>query len=168
MSQKIVDRYVDKLSFHKVSRIETTVMLQRKAETTIDKVCKGFRKEPVEEEKLRTIQTSAQLIRDEIKSVDEVYFGEYYPSFNSINFPNTEAVIASSLKCFLSCLITNKDQSTKIVATGHSTKQATFPRTSTVPLPIVLAVHLQDHFVSKYLIHCINLRFVKHTKSVTL
>lgn len=59
MSQKIVDRYVDKLSFHKVSRIETTVMLQRKAETTIDKVCKDFRKEPVEEEKLRTIQTSA-------------------------------------------------------------------------------------------------------------
>lgn len=97
-----------------------------------------------------------------------MYFGEYYPSFNSINFSNTEAVIASSLKCFLSCLITNKDQSTKIVATGHSTKQATFPRTSTAPLPIVLAVHLQDHFVSKYLIHCINLSFVKHTKSVTL
>ena len=97
-----------------------------------------------------------------------MYFGEYYPSFNSINFSNTEAVIASSLKCFLSCLITNKDQSTKIVAIGHSIKQATFPRTLTVPLPIVLPVHLQDHFVSKYLIHCINLGFVKHIKSVTL
>ena len=69
--------------------------------------------EPVEEEKLRIIQTAAQLIRDEIKSAKEVYVGKNYPSVNSMTLSNTEAVILSNPKRFLSCLITNTNQSTK-------------------------------------------------------
>ena len=61
--QKLMDHYVDEVSFHEVSGIETIVTLQRKAEKII---------ESVEEEKLRIIQTPAQLIRDEIKSVKKV------------------------------------------------------------------------------------------------
>ena len=53
-----------------------------------------------------------------------------------------ETVIPSSLKRFLSCLITNKEQSTKFVAIGHSIMLATFPRTLTMPLQIRLPVHL--------------------------
>ena len=39
------------------------------------------------------IQTDAQLIRDKIKLVKEVYVGEDYPSVNSMTFSNEETVI---------------------------------------------------------------------------
>ena len=61
--QKLMDHYVDEVSFHEVSGIETIVTLQRKAKKII---------ESGEEEKLKIIQTPAQLIRDEIKSVKKV------------------------------------------------------------------------------------------------
>ena len=61
-----MDHYADKVSFHEVSVIETIVILQRKAGKIIDNFYKDLRREWVEEEKLRIIQTAAQLIRDEI------------------------------------------------------------------------------------------------------
>ena len=61
-----MDHYADKVSFHEVSVIETIVILQRKAEKIIDNFYKDLRRDWVEEEKLRIIQTAAQLIRDEI------------------------------------------------------------------------------------------------------
>ena len=74
---------------------------------------------------------------------------------------DTEAVILSNPKRFLSCLISNKDQSTKNATIGRSIMRATFPRTLIMPLKIGLV----DHFVSKYLIDTlINLDFVNHTK----
>ena len=36
MKQKLTDHYVDKVNFHEVSKIETTVILQRKEEKIID------------------------------------------------------------------------------------------------------------------------------------
>ena len=129
IKRKLMDHYVDEVSFHEVLGIETIVILQRKAEKIIDNFYKDLRRESVEEEKLRIIQTAAQLIRDEIKSVKEVNVGENYPLVNSMILSNAEGVIPSSLKRFLSCLITNKNQSTKIVAIGRSIMQTTFPRT---------------------------------------
>ena len=69
-----------------------------------------------------------------------------------MTFSNGEAVIPSSLKRCLSCLTTNKEQSTKIVALGHSTMQVTFPRTLTMSLQIRLLFHLHDHFAFKVII----------------
>ena len=76
MKQKLTDHYVDEVSFHEVSKIETTVILQRKEEKIIDNFYKDLRSESIEEGKLRIIQTAAKLIRDEIKSVKEVYVGK--------------------------------------------------------------------------------------------
>ena len=76
MKQKLTDHYVDEVSFHEVSEIEATVILQRKEEKIIDNFYKDLRSESIEEEKLRIIQTAAKLIRDEIKSVKEVYVGK--------------------------------------------------------------------------------------------
>ena len=78
-------------------------------------------------------------------------------------------MIPPSLKRFLSFLITNKNQPTKIVAIGHSIMLATFPRTFIMPLQIGLAVHLHDHFVSKYLIDTLyQLGFRKSYREVRL
>ena len=129
MKQKSVDHYIDQFRFNEALGTETIVILQRKAEKIIDNFLKDLERESVEEEKLRIIQTVAQLIRDEIKSVKKVYVGENYPSVNSMTLSNAEAVIPSSLKCFLSCLTTNKGQSTNIVAIGHFIMQASFSRT---------------------------------------
>ena len=76
MKQKLTDHYVDKVNFHEVSKIETTVILQRKEEKIIDNFYKDLRSESFEEGKLWIIQTAAKLIRDEIKSVKEVYVGK--------------------------------------------------------------------------------------------
>ena len=76
MKQKLTDHYVDEVNFHKVSKIETTVILQRKEEKIIDNFYKDLRSESIEEGKLWIIQTAAKLIRDEIKSVKEVYVGK--------------------------------------------------------------------------------------------
>ena len=86
MKQKLTDHYVDDVSFHEVSEIETTVILQRKEEKIIDNFYKDLRSESIEERKLRVIQTAAQLIRDEIKSVKEVYVGKNYPPVTSVTF----------------------------------------------------------------------------------
>ena len=91
--------------------------------------------------------------------------GENYPSVNSMTLSIAEAVIPSSLKRFISCLISNKDQSKKIVAIGRSIMHTTFTRTLIMPLQIGLAVHLHDHFASKYLIHTLyQLEFRKSHK----
>ena len=76
MKQKLTDHYVDKVNFHEVSKIETTVILQRKEEKIIDNFYKDLRSESIEEGKLWIIQTAAKLIRDEIKSVKEVHVGK--------------------------------------------------------------------------------------------
>ena len=86
MKQKLTDHYVDKVNFHEVSKIETTVILQRKEEKIIDNFYKDLRSESIEEGKLGVIQTAAQLIRDEIKSVKEVYVGKNYPPVTSMSF----------------------------------------------------------------------------------
>ena len=86
MKQKLTDHYVDEVSFHEVSEIEATVILQRKEEKIIDNFYKDLRSESIEERKLRVIQTAAQLIRDEIKSVKEVYVGKNYPPVTSVTF----------------------------------------------------------------------------------
>ena len=86
MKQKLTDHYVDEVSFHEVSKIETTVILQRKEEKIIDNFYKDLRSESIEEGKLRIIQTAAKLIRDEIKSVKEVYVGKNYPPVTSMSF----------------------------------------------------------------------------------
>ena len=76
MKQKLTDHYVDEVNFHEVSKIATTVILQRKEEKIIDNFYKDLRTESIEEGKLWIIQTAAKLIRDEIKSVKEVYVGK--------------------------------------------------------------------------------------------
>ena len=72
--------------------------MQRKEEKIIDNFYKDLRSESIEEGKLRVIQTAAQLIRDEIKSVKEVYVGKNYPPVTSVTFYNAAAEIPSSLK----------------------------------------------------------------------
>lgn len=52
-----------------------------------------------------------------------MHVGEKYLSVNLVALSNAEALIPSSLKRFLSCLITKKDESTKIEAIGHSIMQ---------------------------------------------
>ena len=76
MKQKLTDHYVDEVNFHEVSKIETTVILQRKEEKIIDNFYKDLRSESIEEGKLWIIPTAAKLIRDEIKSVKEVHVGK--------------------------------------------------------------------------------------------
>ena len=60
--------------------------MQRKEEKIIDNFYKDLRSESIEKEKLRIIQTAAQLIRDEIKSVKEVHVGKNYPPVTSMTF----------------------------------------------------------------------------------
>ena len=82
---------------------------------------------------------------------------------------NAEAVIPSSLKRFLSCLIANKGQSAKIAAIGHFIEQPSFPKILIMPFQIGLPVHLHDHFTSKYLTDTFyQLGFCKSNKEVRL
>ena len=74
MKQKLTDHYVDEVSF------------KRKEEKIIDNFYKDLRSESIEEGQLRIIETAAQLIRDEIKSVKEVYVGKNYPPVTSVTF----------------------------------------------------------------------------------
>ena len=80
MKQKLTDHYVDEVSFSKFQK------LKRKEEKIIDNFYKDLRSESIEEGQLRIIETAAQLIRDEIKSVKEVYVGKNYPPVTSVTF----------------------------------------------------------------------------------
>ena len=68
-------------------RLAFTKFLELKrwySEKIIDDFYKDLRSESVEEGKLRIIQTAAQLIRDEIKSVKELDVGKNYPPVTSM------------------------------------------------------------------------------------
>ena len=96
-----------------------------------------------------------------------MYVGDNYPPVNLMILLNAEAVIPSSPKCFLPCLIANKDQYTKIVSIGPSIMQATFPSSVIMPLQIRLVVDLHHHFASKYLMDTLyQLGFCKSNKEV--
>ena len=72
--------------------------------------------------------------------------------FQQINIEHSSSVVPNSLQSFLRNLISGKSNSTKTSAIAQAIMKAARPRTLMMPLQLGLAVHLDDHFASKYLI----------------
>ena len=152
MKDKLEEHYGDGITFHQYAGNKTGITLQRKAADIIASFYKHQRSESAESEKQKIIQTAAQLILDDIKSMNACKVGNAYPPVQNISLEHSNSVVPNSLQSFLDNLICGKNNSTKISAIAQAITQAAWPRTLMMPLQLGLAVHLHDHFASKYLI----------------
>ena len=80
-----------------------------------------------------------------------------YPTVQKISTEHSNSGVPNSLQLFLRNLISGKSNSTKISAIAQAIMQAARRRTLMMPLQLGLAVHLHNHFASKYLINTLSL-----------
>ena len=84
--------------------------------------------------------------------MDDCKVSNEYPPVQQISIEHSNSVVPNSLQSVLLNLISGKSNSTKTSVIAQAIMKAARPRTLVIPFHLGLAVHLHDHFASKYLI----------------
>ena len=116
--------------------------------TTASSILYDYYQQPkcddVEQESRRIIQTTAKLIKNDIKALNAL---TEYPSVQDLSTENAMAYLPDSLKILLQVLCVGKNIQKKQTSLGHAIAQASRPREF-----IGLAVQMHHHFGSKFLV----------------
>ena len=102
-------------------------------------------------EKMRIIKAACELIKSDIKSVDQ-NFENYPEAADMSSLDDVIAFLPTSLKLMLERLFSGKDTRKKVGSIGQAIMQAARPRALMSPLQLGLAVQLHHHFGSRFLI----------------
>ena len=90
--------------------------------------------------------------KDEYPCKESLYAKDEYPCKESMEFHQAEIDRPESLKQFLDLVIPGKKEQVKSISIPQPIMLSAFPRKLIIPMQSGLAVHLHDHFASKYLI----------------
>ena len=105
---KLVKLYGEEITFYNNAKQVTVMVFRQKAEELLDQFYRQPRKEFIEEEKLKVIQLSAQLILDNISNskckVDDVYL-----AVSTVDIDLLLEDLPCTLKLFLTSLFGKKD-----------------------------------------------------------
>ncbi|KAK6176035.1 hypothetical protein SNE40_014399 [Patella caerulea] len=110
-----------------------------------------------EDEKLRMVRTVANLIKNDVKSLDTSK--QIYPNsqdFSSID--NNISKLPDSLYLLLNSLFSEKKADTKIASIGQAIIQERRPRVILALLQIGLAVKMHQQFASRFLIDTLHIQ----------
>ena len=97
MKDKLEEHYGDKVSFQQYAGNKTVITFLRKAADIIASFYKHQRSESAESEKQRIIQTAAQLILDDIKSMNACKVGNEYPPVQQIRALSTQILLSQTV-----------------------------------------------------------------------
>lgn len=155
MKLKLEEHFGKNIFISSSSKGPSIVTLRDAASNILKKFYKSSKLDNIEEEKLRLVQTAAELIRSEIKSMECI--GDTFPSTDDIaSQKKNSEFIPDTLHLFLKTIFSEKQCERKRLAIGQAIIQAARPRSLLAPLQIGLAVQLHHHFGSKFLIDSLN------------
>ena len=102
-------------------------------------------------EKLRIIETTAKLIKNDIKNIDQSK--ETYPGYHELSsVEETVAFLLKTLQHFLTILFVGKNVKVKIASIGQAIIQAARPHVLIAPMQLGLGVQMHHHFATRFLI----------------
>ena len=104
-------------------------------------------------ENVRVVEEAAQIIKDDIKSLNTSK--ETYPDVKDMSIEQAIQLLPNSLLVFLKNLLTETCTCTKLASLGQALMQAVRPWFS-LPLQLGLAVQMHHHFASKFLNNALN------------
>eukprot|EP00794_Sanderia_malayensis_P014565 gene14565-16067_t len=108
-----------------------------------------------EKEQLRTIETAATLIQNEIKNMSATK--TTYPTSEEIQSVDQNlSYVPSGLQLFLKKIFVEKNPEKKIASIKQAIIQARRPQVFIAPLQIGIGVQMHHHFGSKFLIDSLN------------
>lgn len=167
MKSKLQDYFKHKIIITTLQGVDNVVTFKQTVESVINEFYSKPRQENSDEERKRIIKTAAELIKNDVKSIDASY--DVYPSSADMSDIQTALdFVPKILQSFLRTLFVGKDVDLKIASLGQAIIQAVRPRVLMVPLQIGLGVQMHHHFSSKFLIDSLNSHgFCASYKTVT-
>jgi 5'-3' exonuclease len=155
MKEKLIDHFGERIIITEINGIQNIVTFRG----TVSVILNDFYKQPKdsdpEAEKLRLIETAANLIKSDVKSV--VQLKDTYPtSLSMSDISEATNYIPESLRLLLNTVFAGKDKRLKMCSLGQAIMQAARPRVMTAPLQLGLGVQMHSHFASRFLIDTLN------------
>ena len=155
MKTKLQEHFGDKILITSIYGKSNVVTFRQTAASVTDEFYCNPRPKDTEEERCRIIETSAKLIKSEIKNID--VSSDVYPTSAVISdVEEALKLIPDLLKSFLELLFVGKDIKLKLASVGQAIVQAVRPRVILAPLQLGLGVQMHHHFSSKFLIDSLN------------
>ena len=132
---KLIEKYQENLVIVSSDGLNDIVSLRKTVDRIIQEFHDGPRRAETEEEKIRIIQTAANIIRNDIKDVK--CRTDIYDIFEGLTNKN-EALefLPVSLQIFLSTMMIAKGSKDKIISLGQALMQATCPRKLIAPYQV--------------------------------
>ena len=169
MKQKLQEYYGNKIFITEKVGVPNVVTFLPTAETIINNFYNENKRESIDDEKMRIIQTAAKLIKDDIMCSECFLTSDEYPVIEEINIETVLSSIPMSLRIFLNLVIVGVDKSKKVGSSGQALLQAARPRSLMMPLQIGLGLELHHQFASKFLIDTLSkLGFCKSYSEVRI
>ena len=155
MKKRVIEHLGDDVIITEITGKPNVVTFRSNAASILHKFFERPKQQDDNVEKLRIIETAANLIKNEIKLVET----------SKINYPLADDIssieqnldfIPITLRLFLRKLFLAKNSDLRIASIGQAIVQATRPRVFIAPLQIGLGVQMHRHFGSKFLIYSLN------------
>ena len=151
MKLKLQKHFGEKIVITELNGKSNVVTFRSTAQSLLHSFYEQQKSDNSQQEAVRLVLTAAELIRNEIKSVEVC--GDVYPSLNKIEDPE-EALkfLPSLLISFLKVMMTGKNTDVKLASIGQAIMQATRPRVLLAPLQFGLSTQMHHHFGSRFLV----------------
>uniref|UniRef100_A0A0L8IHH8 Tesmin/TSO1-like CXC domain-containing protein n=1 Tax=Octopus bimaculoides TaxID=37653 RepID=A0A0L8IHH8_OCTBM len=145
MKEKLLDHFGERIIRTEINVFQNIVTFRGTASVILNDFYKQLKDRGPEAEKLRLIETMANLIRSNVKSVVQLK-DTYSTSLSMRGFSEATNYIPESLRLLLNTVFVGKEKRLR----------ATRPRVLTAPFQVGLGVQMLSHFVSRFLIDTLN------------
>lgn len=152
MKSKLVEHFKDSIIITEINGKQNVVTLRKTAEWLLHDFYGKQRQMNAKEDAERIIETAAELIKADIKSMVTSADSSVYPSTDDFKIDAALKYVPDSLLLFLRHLFAGKDNELKLASIAQAIMQATMPRVILAPLQLGLAVQVHDHFASRFIV----------------
>lgn len=151
LKSKLLEYFSDQLVFATIDGKADVVTFKEKASAILQNFYYLDKTDNEESEKIKLIRAAAKIIKSDIKGLPAQK--ESYMTAKQISSgEQLKGSLPNSLMVFLDEIFVGTDISFKVLAIGNSIVQAARPRALICPLQLGLAVQLDHHFKSRFLI----------------
>lgn len=151
MKLKLQKHFGEKIVITELNGKSNVVTFLSTAQSLLHTFYEQKKRDSSQQEALRLVLTAAELIRNEIKSVEVC--SDFYPSLSEIEDPERALkFLPTLLVSFLKVMMTGKNTDLKLASIGQAIMQATRPRVLLAPLQFGLSTQMHHHFGSRFLV----------------
>ena len=150
VKEKLAQCYGKSIYICTKNGVEDLVTMKETTEKIVRDHYESSKDDEENSQKLSVRKASVFILRTDLKSIKGGL--EWYPGTNSLDIQSALRFLPQSLRFFLNQLFPGKNTDCEIAGIGHALIQSTRPKAIISPLQIGLAVQLNYHFRSRFLI----------------